>query len=263
MSEFRQAFRAGLLADADGEPKLAIEGPRLIGEAIRSGYRIETALFSRTGLERLGAKLLPQLSKHTQTAVAEDKDFAGAMDVEHPQGAAALVRYPAPKLDDVFGKGDDGPALVVAAAEMQDPGNLGTLIRAADAFGATGVVALADTVNPFHPKAVRAAAGSLFHLPVVGKVTAEALIAACRRRSVRLLATSARGDAEAITAGLAEPLCFVIGQEAAGVPRDLQRAADAIITIPMTRAVESLNAGVAGAILLYEAARQRRAAGPA
>lgn len=259
LADFRRAFKTGLLSPGDekGDPFLPLEGPRLVGEAIRSGFRVEKALFSRTGLEHHGGKLMPQFSKHTSVAVAEDAAFAAAMDAEHPQGVAVLVRYPVPKLEAVFGTGET-PALVVAAAEMQDPGNLGTLIRAADAFGATGVVALSDTVSPFNPKAVRASAGSLMHLPVIAKLPAAELVAACRQRGVRLLAAAARGDAEAIATGLDEPICLIIGQEAAGVSRELLRAADATVTIPMARAIDSLNAGVAGAILLYEAARQRQ-----
>lgn len=252
LTEFRRAFKSGDAA----APLVAVEGPRLIAEAIRSGLRIEKALFSRTGLEHHGDKLLPQFSKHTTTAVADDASFAATMDVEHPQGVAALVTLPRPELAQAFGPEATVPLLVVAAG-LQDPGNLGTLIRAADAFGATGVVALADTVSPFNPKAVRASAGSLFHLPVVAKVAASDLIAACRQRGVRLLATAARGD-EAALASLDQPTCLLIGQEAGGVPRELLRAADATLAIPMVRPIESLNAGVAGAILLYEAARQRR-----
>lgn len=232
---------------------MAIEGPRLIGEALRSGARIEKVLFSRQGLEQLSAKLLPQFSKHTDVAVAEDSAFAGAMDAEHPQGVAALVPWTPAKLQAAFGV----RTLLVAAAGMQNPGNLGTLVRAADAFGASGVIALTDTVSPFNPKAVRASAGSLFHLPVVAKVTAEDLIAACRARAVRLVVTAARGGAAPEAAGLQGPVCLLIGQEAAGVSRALARAADASVTIPIASGVESLNAAFAGAILLYEAARAR------
>ncbi|MGH9483326.1 MAG: TrmH family RNA methyltransferase, partial [Terriglobales bacterium] len=252
LTEFRRAFKNG----PEGGGMLALEGPRLVGEAIRSGARIEKALFSRTGLEHHGAKLLPQFSKHTSAGVAGDAAFAAAMEVEHPQGVAVLLRFAPPELAQVFGA---APALVIAAAGVQDPGNLGTLIRAADAFGATGVAVLADTVSPYNPKAVRASAGSLFHLPVAAKVAAADLIAMCRQRGVRLLAAAARAQTSLETAGLAGPVCLVIGQEAEGVPRALLRAADATLAIPMAREVDSLNAGVAGAILLYEAARQRRA----
>ncbi|MGH9395085.1 MAG: TrmH family RNA methyltransferase, partial [Terriglobales bacterium] len=178
LTEFRRAFKSG------PPPLLALEGPRVLAEAIRSGLRLDKVLFSRTGLEQLGAKLRPQFSKHAELFVADDAAFAAAMDAEHPQGVAALAQLAPPALEQVFGPAD-ARALVLAAAGLQDPGNLGTLIRAADAFGASGVVALADTVNPYNPKCVRASAGSLFHLPVAAKVSAAELIAACRARGVR------------------------------------------------------------------------------
>jgi TrmH family RNA methyltransferase len=256
LTEFRRAFRDGPLEGG----LLAIEGQRLIAEAIRSGARLERALFSRTGFEQLSARLLPQFSKHVEIAVAEDAAFATAMESEHPQGVAALVRYAPAGLEAVFGPaGGTGAPLVLAAAGLQDPGNLGTLIRAADAFGASGVAVLADSASPFNAKAVRASAGSLFHLPVAARVPAMAFITACRQHGLRLLAADARGQVEPAAAALAGPVGILIGQEASGIPRELLRAADATVAIAFARPVESLNAAVAGAILLYEAAKQRRA----
>lgn len=248
LTEFRRAFRL-----RPPETALAMEGPQLLSEALRSGVKLEKVLFSRRGLEQWGAKLLPQLSRHTTVAVAEEAVFAAAMDAEHPQGVAALAAITPPALEQAFGQA----TLLLAAAGLQDPGNLGTLIRTAAAFGATGVAVLADSVSPYHPKAVRASAGSLFHLPVIPRVVAGELILACRSHGVRLLATAARSPTPLAAAGLDQPVCLVIGQEAAGVPRELLRAAETTVSIPIAPRVESLNAGVAGAILLYEAARQR------
>lgn len=256
LGEFRRAFRQGLLEQASGPPLLAIEGPRLIGEALRSGHGIAQVLFTPTGLEQHGAKLMPQFSKRTAVRVTEEAAFAAAMDSEHPQGVAALVQYAPAGLKQLF---EPRPALVLTAAGLQDPGNLGTLLRAADAFGATGVVALTDTVSPFRPKAVRASAGSIFRMPVAAPVAAADLIAAVRERGIKLLATAAHGgDWDEAAALLAQPCCLLIGQEGSGLPRELIRAADATLAIPVARAVESLNAGMAGAVLLYEAMRQRQ-----
>lgn len=258
LTTFRLGFRSGLFSgEAAALPLLPIEGTRLIGEAIRSGCRIDSVLFSRTGLAQHGDKLLPQLSRHAEVGVADDRLFASVMEVEHPQGVAALVQFPLPALEAIFGQGTP-PALVLAAAGLQDPGNLGTLIRAADAFGATGVAVLSDTVSPFNPKSVRASAGSLFHLPVVAKLPPAELIEALSRRHIPLLVAAARSGPEEALRELSGPLCLVVGQEGSGVPRELQRAADGVVSIPMAASIESLNAGVAGSILLYEVARQRR-----
>lgn len=254
---FRQAIKSGLLPleSEGGAEFLAIEGARMIGEAVRSGLRVEKVLFSTIGEEQHGKRLRPQFSKHTEVFVTDPATFKACTEVESPQGVAALVRWSRPKLDDLFA----APApLILAAAGLQDPGNLGTLIRAADAFGATGVAVLTETVSPFNAKAVRASAGSLFHLPVLAQVHPQDLIDLCHLHEVTLIATAARGKTELGEAELNRPVCILIGQEGSGVPRELLRAADTTVAVPMVREVESLNAGVAGSIILYEAARQRQ-----
>lgn len=255
LAEFRRTFKSADAAARGSAVLMPAEGPRLIGEAIRSGLRVEKVLFSNTGLERLGAKLMPQFSKNTVVAVADDAAFATCMDVEHPQGVAALVRLALAELDALAAP---PPALVVAAAGLQDPGNLGTLIRAAEAFGATGVATLEQTVSPLNPKAVRASAGSLFRVPVAIRVGTSELVAFCKQHGLALVASAASAGREVPDTDLSGPTCLVIGQESGGVPRELQRAANATISIAMKAPVDSLNAGVAAAILLYEGARQRR-----
>lgn len=256
LGEFRKGFRSGLLPQEAGPALLAIEGPRLIAEALRSGLTLSQVVFTRSGLEQHGPKLMPQFSKRTEVRMADEAAFAAAMDSEHPQGVAALVQFTPARLAQMF---EPAPALVLAAAGLQDPGNLGTLLRAAEAFGASGVVTLNDTVSPFRAKAVRASAGSVFRLPVAVGIAPGDLQAACRERGVRLLATAAHGSAWNEAAGhLGEPCCLLIGQEGSGLPRELLRGADATLAIPVVRAVESLNAGMAGTILLYEASRQRQ-----
>lgn len=260
---FRQAFKSGLvpLESERGAEFLAIEGARMLGEAVRSSLRVEKVLFSTIGEEQHGKRLRPQFSRHTEVFVTDPATFKACTEVENPQGVAALVRWPRPKLDDLFA--GLVPPLILAAAGLQDPGNLGTLIRAADAFGATGVVALTETVSPFNAKAVRASAGSLFHLPVIAQVHPQELIDLCQLHEVTLIATAARGKTELGEAELNRAVCILIGQEGSGVPRDLLRSADTTVAVPMVREVESLNAGVAGSVILYEAARQRQQGGGA
>ena len=257
---FRHAFKTGLvpLESESGAEFLAIEGARMIGEAVRSGLRVEKVLFSSIGEEQHGKRLRPQFSKHTEVSVTDPATFKACTEVESPQGVAALVRWVRPKLEDLFAA--PAPPLILAAAGLQDPGNLGTLIRAADAFGATGVVVLTETVSPFNAKAVRASAGSLFHLPVIAQVHPQELIDLCQLYDVTLIATAARGKTELGEAELNHSSCILIGQEGSGVPRDLLRAANTTVAVPMVREVESLNAGVAGSVILYEAMRQRQQA---
>jgi TrmH family RNA methyltransferase len=172
----------------------------------------------------------------------------------HPQGIAALAEVPHFEIDDLF----RGNPLLVLAAGIQDPGNLGTLVRSGEAFGATGIIRLPGTVDLWNSKTLRASAGSAFRLPVLA-MSAEEAFALLKRRGVRMCATVPRGGG----AGgeiLRGPCALLIGNEGAGVPSDWMAQADEHITIPCPGEAESLNAAVAGSILLYEAAKQRKAA---
>ncbi len=144
-------------------------------------------------------------------------------------------------------------------AGIQDPGNLGTIFRSAEAFGANGVVSLPGTVSSWNPKAVRASAGSVFRLPVISSGVDECLMR-LREAGVRVFTTVLRGGTPAHDAVLAEPSAIVIGNEGSGVPDEISLEAEGAITIPCPGPVESLNASVAARVLLYEASRQRRAA---
>jgi len=146
--------------------------------------------------------------------------------------------------------------LEAIAAGLQDPGNLGTLIRTAEAFAATGLITLPGTVSPWNQKALRASAGSIFRLPVVSAVVAEIFAALASRDVTTLAAVAAEG--ESLTRqDLTRPTALILGNEGAGIPPEILRRATARITIPTPGPVESLNAAIAGSILLYEASRQR------
>jgi TrmH family RNA methyltransferase len=148
--------------------------------------------------------------------------------------------------------------LVVVLAGLQDPGNLGTILRSAEAFGATGVVSLPGTVSAWNPKAVRASAGSVFRVPLIA-ADAEDCFLRLREAGVRILAATARTAQPADHANLTGSIALLIGNEGNGVPEQIAREADGAITIPCPGPVESLNAAVAASVLLYEASRQRSA----
>jgi TrmH family RNA methyltransferase len=145
---------------------------------------------------------------------------------------------------------------------LQDPGNLGTILRSAEAFGSAGAVLGEGTVSPFNSKVIRASAGSVFRFPVVIAKAAgglEAIANKLRAGGVRLIATSSHKGAPLDQANLLDSSAIFIGSEAAGLPKNLMAQIDETVAIPHRPQVESLNAGVAGSIVLYEAARQRRA----
>jgi TrmH family RNA methyltransferase len=166
----------------------------------------------------------------------------------------------------------EAPPLLLVAAGLQDPGNLGTLIRSAEAFAATAVLTTPGTVSPWNQKALRASAGSVFRVPVVAVSHAD--LAALKSRRIRLLAaiapeshSDARGNGTRVERpsnampDLTQPTALMIGNEGAGLSPDLLALADARISIPTPGPVESLNAAIAGSLLLYEASRQREATG--
>jgi RNA methyltransferase, TrmH family len=250
VKELRRAFH-------DGEPtsdgSIAIESTRTIEEAIRSGLRFR-AVFIQESARARADRLLPQLASNVETLLLPDDVFASAVATENPQGVAALVRVKRHKIEDLFTAAEP---LVVIAAGVQDPGNLGTIIRSAEAFSGAGVLVTAGTVSPFNAKVVRASAGSLFRLPVL-PVEAGNLPSLLRDKALKLLAASSHKGTHIDEADLTGAVALIIGNEGAGVPRELLRQADFQVAIPLANKVESLNAGVAASILLYEASRQRK-----
>ena len=251
VKELRRAFDRGETT-ADGH--CAIEGVRLIEEAIRSGLRFRAVYFREGSLE-LADRLLPQIGATVETVLLPKQVFDSAVATETPQGVAALAKPRSFSLEDVL---RPFQPLVLVLSGIQDPGNLGTILRAAEAFGASGLVLSEKTVSEFNSKAVRASAGSVFRLPVVSAKLRE-LIPRLRESGLRLLATSSHGGTPADQANLSGSVAMFVGNEASGLPRELVSQMDETIMIPHAGPVESLNAAVAASILLYEAARQRRA----
>jgi RNA methyltransferase, TrmH family len=253
--EVRQAFAR---AERTGDGYVAIDGLRIVEEAIRSGLRFRAILF-RQSAENLAERLLPQIGANVETVQLPDKLFDSIVPSEAPQGVAALVRLKEFSVEDLVERLQVGPVIVIVG--LQDPGNFGTILRSAEAFGSAGVVLGEGTVSPFNSKAIRAAAGSMFRLPVVVAKQSggmEEISGKLRKSSVRLIATSSHKGTPLDEARLTGAAAVFIGSEGSGLPRTLMAQVDELVAIPHTDQVESLNAGVAGSIVLYEAARQRR-----
>ncbi len=251
VKELRRAFAQGELT-SDGH--CAIEGVRIVEEALRSGLKFRAVFFSGVG-EAKAQRLLPQIANHVETLLLPNKLFASAVPSETPQGVAALVRCKEFSLEDVLARASAGPILAIAG--IQDPGNLGTILRSAEAFGAGGVILGQGTAGLFNSKVIRASAGSVFRLPIARAKLEEAL-GRMRELGLRLVATSSHKGVRLDEAKLTAPLAIFVGSEGAGVPRDLITEMDEVIVIPHSPQVESLNAGVAASIVLYEAARQKQ-----
>jgi RNA methyltransferase, TrmH family len=236
---------------------VGIEGPHLLEEAMRAGLQIR-CVFGGERMQDWVEGL--DLSSETEVLIVPSGVLAATLTTETPQPMAALVQPPEWTWAHVFGSSKMSRALVVVLAGIQDPGNLGTIVRSAEAFGADGVVCLPGTVNVWNPKAVRSSAGSVFRLPIVNAGEDDAL-AHLREAGVRLLATTVEDGQPANVADLKGPVAFLIGNEGSGVATVLAEKADGAVTIPCPGPVESLNAAVAASVLLYEAARQRAVIG--
>ena len=178
----------------------------------------------------------------------------GLSDTVTPQGAVAVVSLPEHDLDRLVAAAD----LVLVLAEVRDPGNAGTLIRSAAAAGASLVVVTTGAADPYSPKTVRAAAGALFHVPVVGGLSLTEIAGTLRAAGLSLVGTAASGGRPLEQVDLTARVALVVGNEAWGIGQAAQDVLDDIVGIPMPGDAESLNAGIAGSIVLFEAVRQRR-----
>ncbi|HTV08422.1 MAG TPA: RNA methyltransferase [Candidatus Aquilonibacter sp.] len=249
-----KALRAAFAGKASQPGELvAIEGETLLLEAIRSGIQLET-IFLRHGSENLLRRTELQPLRGVPVTVLSRDVFESAVDTASPQGAAATFAIPQmQRRPDRHGKGS---RLILES--IQDPGNIGTMLRAAEAFGADEVLLTGDTVNPWSPKAIRASAGSVFRTPVRRAPLNEiATWAAQHKISLYAAVAQARGAVACIDADLARPCAIMIGNEGAGLSDAALSIAGQRLHIPCI--TESLNAAAAAATLLYEAMRQRLA----
>ena len=238
-----------------GEPA-GIEGPNLVREAIRTNLTLP-AIFVTQGSEHLLDELF--IPSETEVLAVPSALLNSALATETPQPIAALVEPRAWEWQHLLSGRRNAAPLLVILAGLQDPGNVGTILRSAEAFGATGVVSLPGTVSAWNPKAVRASAGSIFRIPAL-TATIEECALRLHGHGVTLWTTATQRAKEIHRADLTRPTAIIIGNEGNGVPEEVAAKADGALTILYPGPVESLNAAIAASVLLYEAARQRAAA---
>jgi TrmH family RNA methyltransferase len=234
-----------------------VEGPHAVGEALRSAdHRVLELFVTDAAATRDVALLRLAATDGIAVALVSDRVAAALGDTRHPQGVVAVVAVPTADLTAVLSR---RPRLVVVLVEAGDPGNVGTVIRTADAAGADAVVLTRGSVDPYGGKCVRASAGSLFHLPVVTGVDIEDTIAALRAGGLTVLATTLDGeDVNDMDDLLAAPAAWLFGNEAHGLAPQTAAAADRLIRVPIHGQAESLNLAAAAAVCLYATVRARR-----
>ena len=247
-----RALKRGAMSDL-----ALVEGFTLIEEALAAGVEIvEAALTPEVAASVRGGAIARELAERgVPVRHVEEAVLASLSEAETSQGLLALARRPAFHEDAIYA----GQPLVIVAAGLQNPGNVGALLRAGEAGGATGAYLSAGTADPFSWKALRGAMGSAFRLPHLRGLDAEDALARLRRRGVTTLAAVAKSGDRYDAVDLRRPVAFLLGQEASGLPDSLVAHADGRVTIPMAGRAESLNVAVAAGVLLFEAARQRRA----
>lgn len=248
LKEVARAAARGALTEESG--LCLAEGLHLLEESLGSGLAVPVVLCAESASDVVSRRVagLARL----RLAIVPDGWFAKLATTETTQGVMALVKPPSWSFDNIF----RARPLVVVLDGIQDPGNAGAIVRAGEAFGATGVIFLKGSAGAWHPKTLRAAAGSLFRLPVMNAADPETALAAFAQRRVKLYAAMAHGGRPAHKTDLMRPCAFVIGSEGRGVSAQVAEACEPIRIA--TSGVESLNASVAAAVLLYEAASQRR-----
>lgn len=248
--------------------EVLLDGEHLVQEALACDIPVEVAAVAEKALANSRgplARIARDVKKSGGRIIAvTDQVLAAMSPVQHPSGVVAIGRARPADLPVVFSDAAHLP-LVVVVAGVQDPGNVGAIVRTAAAFGASGVIAIDGTANPFGWKALRGAMGGTFRVPVAARAPLAAVIDAARAADVRLVAAVPRGGTPLPASDLRGPTAIVLGAEGAGVDPDTVRAVGRTLTIPMigtatrpaSEQVESLNVAVAAAVILYEAMRQR------
>ena len=246
-----KTFRAAAVANSR---RAVLEGWHLLEDAVAAGVRVETVLISRRPVTAGEAALLTRIESASDVFTVTSAVMNAASPVRTPAGVVALAARGAARWSDTL---VPAPALVVVAIDIQDPGNAGAIVRSAEAGGATGVILAGASADPWSWKALRAAMGSTFRLPVVQERDPAQAVASLREAGTKVIATVPRGGSSLYDADLRPPTALLLGGEGKGLDAPIVDAADHRIVIPMAAPVESLNVAVATGILVYEARRQR------
>jgi TrmH family RNA methyltransferase len=238
------------------EPELIfVEGVRLAEEAVRSGLHID-ACFSMEREEPRKDELLRLLTAQNMPIFFTSHEILSSLsDTVQSQGIILLARRPTPDRDSVFA---NGTTLFLGLDRVQDPGNMGTLLRTAEAAGVGGIVALGGSVDAFSPKVLRSSMGSAFRLPILADATADQLLHLREAHGLNIVAAAGEGEIDYTDYDWRQPTLLLLGNEGRGVDSALMQRCDSRLRIPLLNGVESLNVAAAGAVMLFEAARQRR-----
>jgi TrmH family RNA methyltransferase len=241
------------------EKKFLVEGMRFVEEALNSTWPLEMLVYSKKSMvnQRLDGLLSTAADRKITMLEVEEQDFSELAETSTPQGIIAVAVQRGQSLADL--EASEGPALLVLVDGVQDPGNLGGIVRSADAAGAGGVILLKGTADIYNPKALRATMGSIFHLPVIQGVSAQDILSYLKQRGIKIVAGDPRGSKVLFEIDLTADCALAVGSEAGGFGSFLKENVDELARIPMPGRADSLNVSISAGIMLYEALRQRGA----
>jgi TrmH family RNA methyltransferase len=232
-----------------------LDGAHLVSEAIRSHIRLDVVALTDAAIdEQLSAVERDAVRAGVEVVRVPTSVMAAMSPVRQPSGIVALAAVQPATLDQILGP---GMPLLLLLDGIQDAGNVGAIIRAAEATGATGVLTTIGTADPFGWKALRGGMGSTLRLPVATGLSSAVAVSELRQRGIFILATVPRGGTALASCNFQRPIAFLLGSEGAGLSEALVAEADEQISVPMRAPVESLNVAVTAALVLYEAAKQR------
>lgn len=235
--------------------QFVIEGLRMVDEAIRHRVPLDYILYSDHLLEiNGGQELLKQIPNNYQVFSIPDNLLGKLTDTENPQGVVAVAKMPEISFEDLKEKEN---LFVLVLDRLQDPGNMGTIIRTAEAAKVDAVILTKGSVDPYNSKTLRATMGAIFHLPVIQCDDNQEWLSFAQDKGIRILASGLEGGKDYSGLSYAGSIAIIIGNEANGVEAELLKSADAIVKIPILGKIESLNASIAAGILIYKAVEFR------
>ncbi|MCH1883592.1 RNA methyltransferase [Agrococcus sp. ARC_14] len=239
-----------------------LEGPAALDEIVRWQPALLVDVFATDAAQERHGELIAAAQQHAPVTAVSERALAAIADTVHPQGVVAVAKQAPMSLEDALARASKAEhPLVAILHEVRDPGNLGTILRAADAAGASAVIVTANSVDPYSPKVVRSTTGSLFHVDVAVGATTQDAIEAAAAVGLTVLAADVSGDdllaleAEGV---LARPTAWLFGNEARGLDAATVRLADRAVRLPVYGRAESLNLATAASVCLYQSAIAQR-----
>lgn len=233
-----------------------VEGLRAVEASIVSEAEIEHILYSDSIFQtKRGEELYNKINSYDNVYQITEKLLKEVSDTENPQGIIAVLKFNISTIEDII---EDKDNFLVILDDVRDPGNMGTIIRTADALGANGIIVTQGCVDVFNPKTIRSTMGSILHLPIAYESDIVDVIESLKTQGVKVISTALESSDFCYNTDFKDDFALVIGNEATGVSQKVLEISDYITKIPMSGKAESLNAAIASGIVMYEASRQRQ-----